>query len=89
MKLHFFRVLREFRLSVGDRERVYHLIHVPHEKAVQRIEREPDAMIRDPPLREIIGADALRAVARPHLAAAVFRIFLFVSALIMVVEAAL
>ena len=36
---------------------------------LQLVERQPDAVIGDPALREIIGADALRPVAGAHLQA--------------------
>src|ERR1700704_3073830 len=52
-----------FGLMLGE-QRLCKLREVAVHDVVDLIEREPDAMIGHPPLREIVGADALGAVAR-------------------------
>ena len=64
------RLRREkLRLAFG-RESVNDLVEtLPFHDPIQRIESEVDAMVGDPPLREIIGSDALRPVAGADLGA--------------------
>src|SRR6267142_42796 len=50
-------------LMLGE-QRLCQLTEVAIHDVVDLVEREPDAVIGDPPLREIVGADALGAVAR-------------------------
>src|SRR5438132_4087800 len=55
------------RLVLGD-ERVDQLVERGAlEHLLELVQREADAMIGDAPLREIVGADALRAIARDDL----------------------
>ena len=56
----------QLRLVVGD-QRVDHLVELAHHHAVELVERQVDAVVGQPPLRKIVGADALRAVARADL----------------------
>ena len=61
------------RLMIGD-ERVDQLVERRAlEHRVELVQRQVDAMIGDAPLRKVVGADALRAVARADLALAGLR----------------
>src|SRR3546814_6594998 len=52
------------RLILGD-QRVDQLVHLPLDDLGQAVERQVDPVVGHAPLREIIGADAFGAVARP------------------------
>src|SRR5438552_1839694 len=56
----------QLRLMIGD-ERVDHLVEFAHHHSLELIKGEVDAVIGDPSLREIVGADAFRPVARADL----------------------
>src|SRR3954471_2916958 len=60
------------RLVIGD-QRVDDLVELAEHHPVELVERQVDAMVGHPPLREIIGTDALGAVAGADLQAARFR----------------
>ena len=59
-----FDLLRELFGLVFLIERPNQLIEIAVHDVVELVEREIDAMIGDAPLRKIVGADALGAVAR-------------------------
>src|SRR5277367_6690363 len=60
-------VLRAERLlAIVSRERVDNRIDCAVEKIVELMNRHVDAMVGHARLRKIVGADALRAVARSH-----------------------
>ena len=60
---------------VGD-QRVDDLVEIALHHPVELVERQVDAVVGHPPLRKIVGADALGAVARPDLQLACFGAFL-------------
>ena len=60
--------LGELRRLVVGHQRVDHLVEVAREDLGQPVERQPDPVVGQPPLREVVGADALGPVARAHLA---------------------
>ena len=51
-----------FRLLRGH-QRIDELVQIAIQNGVQLVERQSDAVIRDPALGEVVGADALGAVA--------------------------
>src|SRR3546814_8654857 len=55
---------QSLRLILGD-QRVDQLVHLPLDDLGQAVERQVDPVVGHAPLREIIGADAFGAVARP------------------------
>ena len=57
-------------LIVGD-QRLDDLIHIPLKNGFQLVKRQTDAVVGNPPLGEILGADALTAVTAADLAPAV------------------
>src|SRR5580693_5412550 len=62
-------------LTLGG-QRVDDLVQpLPFHDAFERIKGQVDAMVGHPPLREVIGANALRAVARPNLRTSLLRPF--------------
>ena len=61
--------LELFRL-ISSNERVNQLVEIAVHDRVDLIERQPDAVVGDSALREIVGADALVAHAGTDLAAA-------------------
>ena len=52
----------------------------PSRISLDAVERQADAVIRHPPLGEVVGADALAAVAGAHLQAAAVGVFAVVPA---------
>ena len=52
-------------------ERVQQRLHLAFDDAVERVERQVHAMVRQAVLREVVGADALGAVASADLTATV------------------
>ena len=52
------------------RERPDHVVEIAVDDVLDLVEREIDAVIREPALREVVGADALGAIARADEAAA-------------------
>src|SRR5579872_3127793 len=72
LKAHRRRVFQFFGLIEGDRL-VEELREIAVEDFDEPVRREVDPVIRDAVLREVVGADFLRALARAHLAAAVLR----------------
>ena len=63
----------EPRRLVGGGERRQHLVEVALHHLVELVERQADAMVGQPALREVVGADPLRPVAAADLALAVRR----------------
>ena len=57
---------RELLGLVFAEQRVDHAVEISLEDLGQTIQREVDTVIRDPPLRVVVGADAFAAVARAH-----------------------
>ena len=53
---------QRFGLSVGG-QRVHDLAQIAFHDLVKPIERQTDPMIGEPPLRDVVGTDALAAVA--------------------------
>jgi hypothetical protein len=51
-------------------QRLRQFLYVAVHDGVDPIQREVDAVIGDAPLREVVGADALAAIARPDQALA-------------------
>ena len=47
-------------------QRIDDVVNLPFHHSVQLIDREIDPVIRQPPLRKIVGADALAAIAAAH-----------------------
>src|SRR5262249_53432266 len=60
----FFGELRELLGLVLGSERVDDVVELAVHDAVDLVERQVDAVVGDAALREVVGADALRAVAR-------------------------
>src|SRR5215831_7837708 len=58
------------RLMLGDQSIDQFVERGAFQHLLELVQRQADAVIGDPPLREIVGADALRAVARADLALA-------------------
>ena len=56
-------------------ERLHDLVQITFENLGELIERQVDAMIRDPALREIVGPNSLRAIAAADLQFALFGLF--------------
>src|SRR6185503_10678606 len=63
-------LLQLLRLVVGD-EAAHDLLQVAVEHRLQAVEGQADAVVGDPVLVEVVGADLLAAVAAAHLALAV------------------
>src|SRR5688572_2503000 len=61
--------LQALGLVPGD-DRAHQLLEIAVDDAVQLVQREPDAVVGDAVLREVVGADLLRTFAGAHHAAA-------------------
>src|SRR5690606_18907759 len=57
---------RELLGLVRRVQRLEQLVHVAVQDRVELVEREPDAVIGQAVLREVVGADALGSIARAH-----------------------
>src|SRR5207245_544275 len=55
------------RLLCGQAQRVDQLVELPVHHLGEVMRGEADAMVGDAVLREVVGADLLRPIARPHL----------------------
>src|SRR5687768_15800802 len=64
-----FQLREPLRLVAGD-QRIDDLVQLTVHDPVDLVEREVDAVVRHAPLREVVGADPLGAVARADLALA-------------------
>ena len=73
MLLLRFALLPQLFRRVGGDECVKDLVHVAVQELVELVNRQLDAVVGHTIFREIIGADALRAVARADLTLAVGR----------------
>src|SRR6476659_4976915 len=66
-KRALFELRQLSRLVVGDQRIDYLVESLAAQNLVEFVEREIDAVVSHAALRKIVGADALRAVARPDL----------------------